>query len=75
MVNEDKSQLKVWVSRSCLDRLRKHITRRYPSFKKGWLSLEVENFINEGLANYNRVKAEEKHTHTHLRLLGMKFYS
>jgi hypothetical protein len=64
MNSEDKCQLKVWVSHSCLDRLRKHITHKYPDFKKGWLSLEVENLINQGIARFKEGKLGEQHTHT-----------
>ncbi len=64
MNGEDKCQLKVWVSHSCLDRLRKHITHKYPDFKKGWLSLEVENLINQGIARFKEGKLGEQHTHT-----------
>jgi hypothetical protein len=49
MNSEDKCQLRVWVSHSCIDPLGKHITK-YPDFKKGWLSLEVENLINQDIA-------------------------
>jgi hypothetical protein len=63
MNSEDKCQLKVWVSHSCIDRLRKHITHKYPDFKKGWLSLEVENLINQGIARFKEGKLEEQHTH------------
>ncbi len=55
MNSEDKCQLKVWVSHSCIDRLRKHITHKYPDFKKGWLSLEVENLINQDIARKETV--------------------
>ena len=61
---EDKQQLKVWISSSCIERLRRHITRKYPNFKKGWLSIEVENFINQGIAAFKRQTADEMHTHT-----------
>jgi hypothetical protein len=47
MNSEDKCQLKVWVSHSCIDPLGKHIAHKYPDFKNGWLSLEVENLINQ----------------------------
>jgi hypothetical protein len=56
---EEKEQLKVWIPASCMQRLRRYISR-----KKGWLSIEVENFINQGIAAFNRQTAEEKHTHT-----------
>lgn len=64
MNTEEKQQLKVWISSSCIERLRRHITRKYPNFKKGWLSIEVENFINQGIAAFKRQTADEKHTHT-----------
>jgi hypothetical protein len=56
----------VWLSPSCVDRLRRDVSSKYPSFKKGWLSQEVENFINQGLANYKKEKsAKITHTHSH----------
>jgi hypothetical protein len=73
--SSQKEQLKVWIPSSCIDSLRKHIVRKYPGFKRGLLSLEVENLINEGIANFRKVDQqlkEEEYAHTLLKKQSKK---
>jgi hypothetical protein len=61
---QDRKQLKVWLSSSCIESIWKHVGDKYPYYKKGQLGEETEFLINLGLTAYKKSKSEEKHTHT-----------
>jgi hypothetical protein len=60
---QDKKQLKVWLSSSCIESIWKHMADKHPYYKKGQLGEDTEFLINLGLSVYRKLKSEEKHTH------------
>ena len=57
MTREERKQVKIWLTPSCIENIWKDINNSYPRYKKGLMSEHVENLINRGLS-------WDKHTHT-----------
>jgi hypothetical protein len=68
MKREERKQVKIWLTPSCVENIWKDINDSYPRYKKGLMSEHVENLINRGLS-------WDKHTHTNTKSAENKIMS
>jgi hypothetical protein len=65
---DEKKQLKINVSPSCIGDIWEHAISKNGRYRKGLLSEETEFLINLGLSTYKRQKLQYEHTHTNTSL-------